>query len=64
MADGYNMSIDNPRARRPQTCRIAADQLPQGVEFCFAVRPVNSLGKPGRPIVSTWQSAIPKNQNV
>ena len=64
MADGYNMSIDNPRARRPQTCRIAADQLPQGVEFCFAVRPVNSLGKPGRPIVSTWQPAIPKTQSV
>ena len=58
MADGYNMSPDNPRARRPLTCRIAADQLPQGVEFRFAVRPVNSLGKPGTPIVSDWQPAI------
>lgn len=59
MAEGYNMSPDNPRAHRPQTCRIAADQLPQGVEFRFAVRPVNSLGKPGRPIVSAWQTATP-----
>ena len=58
IADGYNMSPENPRARRPQTCRIAADQLPQGVEFRFAVRPVNSLGKPGRPLVSGWQPAI------
>ena len=58
MADGYNMSPDNPRTWRPQTCRIAADQLPQGVEFRFAVRPVNSLGKPGRPLVSGWQPAI------
>ena len=58
MAEGYNMSPDSPRAHRPQTCRIAADQLPQGVEFRFAVRPVNSLGKTGRPIVSGWQRAI------
>ena len=58
MADGYNMSPDNPRTHRPQTCRIAADQLPQGVEFRFAVRPVNSLGKPGRPIGSDWLPAI------
>ena len=59
MADGYNMSPYNPRAHRPQTCRIAADQLPKGVEFRFAVRPVNSLGKPGSPIISCWQPAIP-----
>lgn len=58
MADGYNMSPDNPRARRPVTCRIAADQLPKGVPFCFAVRPVNSLGKTGTPIVSDWQAAL------
>ena len=58
MADGYNMSEDNPRTHRPQTVRIAADQLPQGVKFRFAVRPVNSLGKPGRPIVSDWQQAV------
>ena len=56
MADGYNMSPDNPRTWRPQTCRIAADQLPRGVQFRFAVRPVNSLGKPGRAIASDWIS--------
>jgi hypothetical protein len=33
---------------------LAADRLPQGVEFRFAVRPRNSLGKPGRPIASAW----------
>jgi hypothetical protein len=64
MADGYNMSPDNPRTWRPQTCRIAADQLPQGVEFRFAVRPVNSLGKPGRPLVSGWQPAIAAPANA
>ena len=64
MADGYNMSPENPRARRPHSCRIAADQLPQGVEFRFAVRPVNSLGKPGRPIVSGWQTAIASDMNA
>lgn len=52
------------RDRRPQACRISADQLPQGVEYCFAVRPVNSLGKPGRPIVSTWQPVIPKTEKL
>ena len=57
MAEGYNMSPDNPRAHRPLTCRIAADQLPQNETFCFAVRPVNSLGKTGVPIVSEWQAA-------
>ena len=59
MAEGYNMSPNNPRAHRPQTCRIAADQLPQGVEFRFVVRPVNSLGKPGHPIISGWQFTLP-----
>ena len=52
------MSPDNPRTWRPQTVRIAADQLPQGVPFRFAVRPVNSLGKPGRAIASDWLPAI------
>ena len=59
MADGFNMSIDNPRAHRPLTCRIAADQLPHGSEFRFAVRPVNSLGRTGTPIVSRLQPALP-----
>ena len=58
MAEGFNMSPANPRARRPLTCRIAADQLPQGVEFRLAVRPVNSLGKPGAPLVTGWLPAI------
>ena len=62
MADGYNMSIDNTRAHRPLTCRIAADQLPQNVAFRFAVRPVNSLGKAGAPIASGWQPAIAQNR--
>ncbi len=54
IAQGYNMSPDSPRAKRPQQCSIALDQVPQGVNFRFAVRPVNSLLKVGKPIVSEW----------
>ena len=54
LAQGYNMSTDNPRTKRPQQCSIASDQLPQNGDFRFSVRPVNSLLKAGRPIVSRW----------
>ena len=40
-------------------CVFAISELPEKTPIRFAVRPVNSLGKPGTPIVSGWQPAIP-----
>jgi hypothetical protein len=58
LAQGYNLGPANPRTQRPNTMILAADRLPQGVEFRFAVRPRNSLGKPGRPIASAWINPV------
>ncbi len=58
LAQGFNMSLDHERTRRPLTFRVAADQMPQGVEFRFTVQPLNSLGKAGQPLVGGWQPAM------
>ena len=55
LALGFNMPLSDKQAQGDSVFRIAADQLPEGA-FRFAVRPLNSLGRAGEPLVSDWIS--------
>ena len=50
LAEGFNHALAHPKAKSPQTCCFAKDQLGAG-EVEFSVTPVNSLGAKGKPIV-------------
>ena len=49
LAEGFNQSLGHKKAKLPQTCLFAKDELGEGA-VAFTVTPVNSLGQRGKPL--------------
>lgn len=51
--EGFNMPVTDKRCKAAVRCRIAADQLPPAGTFRFEVRPRNSFGRAGSPLIGS-----------
>ena len=52
LAEGFNQSLKHAKAKSPQVCFFAKDELGTG-PVTFVVTPVNSLGQRGQPLTAS-----------
>ena len=52
LAEGFNQSLKHAKAKSPQVCFFAKDELGTG-PVTFIVTPINSLGQRGQPLTAS-----------
>ena len=51
LSEGFNKPLTDKRCKATVKCRIAMDRLPLAGTFHFEVRPRNSFGRAGAPLI-------------